>query len=81
MLKNAKKILVCLMSILALSSCDSKACDHSYGNWKTKKEPTCIVAGSKERTCTKCGHVDTATLPALGHNYLNDKCTVCGATK
>lgn len=40
---------------------------HSYGDWKTTTEPTCVKDGAKERTCTICKtHKETGTVPATG---------------
>lgn len=46
------------------------------------KEPTCTEAGySGDLVCTSCGEIiqGGTTIPALGHNYENGKCTICGA--
>ena len=58
------------------------------------KAPTCTEAGNIEYwTCKNCGKLfkeetDTeeitlsqTVLPATGHNYVNGKCTVCGASQ
>jgi len=37
---------------------------HSWGDWNNVKAPTCIQEGQGERVCTKCGDVQTQTLPA-----------------
>lgn len=43
------------------------------------EEPTCTEDGIK--ICTyECGHSYRDTIPAKGHNYVDGKCTVCGAT-
>lgn len=36
---------------------------HTYGEWTTTTEPTHLQAGSKNRTCTTCGYVQTEALP------------------
>ena len=59
---------------------------HSYGEWTTVTEATCTVAGQKQRTCTKCGHVETQEIPATGHHWKDNgdgthTCTKCGATE
>ena len=62
---------------------------HTFGEWK-ETAPTCTEAGTKMRTCTKCGHSEfQETTPALGHKIGSDyemsdtkhwiPCTVCGA--
>ena len=45
------------------------ALGHSYGGWTVTKPATCTVAGSKERTCSRCGNKETQTIPATGHSY------------
>ena len=44
-----------------------KACDeleHSYGEWITVTEATCMQTGEKKRTCSVCKYEDTAEIPA-----------------
>jgi hypothetical protein len=76
------------------------ACGHSYvdnknakghsGSWTTTASPTCNDTGSKTRTCTVCGTVETESIAANGHkwdsgtvsgNTKTYKCTVCKTTK
>ena len=45
------------------------ATGHSFGAWKTTKEPTCTANGEKQRSCSSCGEVEKETLPAKGHSY------------
>lgn len=49
---------------------------HDYGEWEVTTAATCTEAGSQTRTCKRAnctattdGHVDTGTIPALGHAY------------
>ncbi|MBQ8869308.1 MAG: hypothetical protein IJ027_06310 [Oscillospiraceae bacterium] len=42
----------------------SKISTHTFGEWVTTKQATGSVAGSKERKCSVCGTVETATIPA-----------------
>ena len=49
---------------------------------KEVKAPTCTAAGIAHKVCSACG-VDTGVeveIPALGHDFLNGKCTRCAAT-
>ena len=39
-----------------------KATGHEWGEWKTVKEPTETEAGSRQRTCAKCGEVETEAI-------------------
>ena len=41
---------------------------------------TCNESGWTDyETCSRCSYTTYKTLPALGHNYVNGKCTRCGA--
>ena len=67
---------------------------HSFGNWKITKAATCTATGTKTRTCSGCGKVETATIAKTAHKYVNTvvkptytaqgytlhKCSVCGAS-
>ena len=53
-------------------------CAHIWGEEKITKAATCTETGTKTRTCTKCGKVETVTIQALGHNIVNGVCTRCG---
>ena len=39
---------------------------HSYGNWTTTIEATCVADGAEERTCSVCGRTETRSIPATG---------------
>ena len=41
--------------------------EHSWGEWKVTKAPTCTEAGTEERECSVCGEKETRTVEALGH--------------
>ena len=67
---------------------------HKFGDWKTTKPATCTATGTKTRTCSVCGKVETATIAKTAHKYVNTvvkptyaaqgytlhKCSVCGAS-
>ena len=67
---------------------------HSFGNWKITKAATCTATGTKTRTCSVCGKVETATIAKTAHKYVNTvvkptytaqgytlhKCSVCGTS-
>lgn len=40
---------------------------HKYGEWKTTKEPTCVLTGLQERTCQTCGKIDKRIIGAKRH--------------
>ena len=55
--------------------------EHTYGDWVITKPATCTVSGSQTRTCTVCGAKEVLRIVPLGHTFINNKCTVCGATQ
>ena len=74
-------ILVLILSVAALSSCDKKkggakdtasamtgessACVHEWSEFIIDSEPTCSVAGQKSRYCKKCDEQDPASITAI----------------
>ena len=45
----------------------------------TEKKPTCVSAGMKTTSCTRCGHSISDPISATGHSYENGTCSTCGA--
>ena len=43
--------------------------NHIYGDWRETKPATETEAGSRERDCTVCDHVQTETIPMLEHEH------------
>jgi len=54
------------------------ATGHAYGEWVDTTAATCTEAGEQSATCANCGDVKTQAVAALGHNYVDNTCTVCG---
>lgn len=61
---------------------------HSYGDWMTTKQASCIQAGTQERVCSVCGNKITETIPATGIHIYGDwktekeaSCTEAGVKK
>ena len=52
---------------------------HSFGDWQITKEATCTETGTEMRTC-ECGYFEERELAALGHDYVDGKCSRCGET-
>lgn len=50
---------------------------HSFDDWQTTKEATCAETGTETRTC-ECGYFEERELAALGHDYVDGKCSRCG---
>ena len=47
---------------------DPEKCTHEWEE-TDRTEPTCILAGSVEYTCSSCEKTKTETLPKLGHTW------------
>ena len=64
----AKKILSIVLLVISLvcvfTSCGDDKHTHSYGEWKTVKEPTASEKGSEERVCG-CGEKETRDIPKI----------------
>lgn len=59
-----------------------RKCDHTVTEPKEVKPATCTATGIAHKVCKACG-IDTGVeveLPALGHDFVNGKCTRCAAT-
>lgn len=57
------------------------ALGHDFGGWTVDTLATCTATGLEKRFCqrTGCTETETRTIPARGHNYVDEICTVCGA--
>lgn len=56
----------------------ANACEHT-NTTETTTDATCTKAGSIVTTCDVCeAKISTKEIPALGHNYVDLKCTRCG---
>lgn len=44
---------------------DANQCSHIYGEWVIIKAPTPLEEGTKERSCSTCGHKETAAVPTV----------------
>lgn len=73
-------VLICLIfvSVMIFYGCN-KQCEHEFSNWTAESMATCTQDGLKKRTCSKCGEIETAIIPAVGHNFVDGICTDCGA--
>ena len=76
-LQNAASIIaLSLVALTMLSGCKREH-THSFGQWETLKEPSCIEAGEMKRSC-ECGEAETESISAKGHSYVDNICTECG---
>lgn len=53
-------------------------CKHTYGNWMTTKEATCLDKGEQVRICSKCSYAEVGEIAAAGHTTKAGKCERCG---
>ncbi len=53
---------------------------HTFDFWQVVLSPECTVDGRKQRTCS-CGYVETASIAAVGHTYMQNVCVTCGISK
>lgn len=44
---------------------ETGALGHAYGSWKVDKQATTSAAGSRSRTCSRCGDVERESIPKL----------------
>ncbi len=49
---------------------------HTYGDWSTVEDSTCEKTGQQKRTCSECGHTETAEIPQKDHTPGNTEITV-----
>ena len=61
-----------------LDEIEKDSCSHIWKDGETLLEPTCTVAGKKQKVCENCGKLLEVEIPALGHNFVNRVCTRCG---
>ncbi len=55
-------------STTSTTSTTSTDHEHEYSEWKVIEEASCTTEGKRERECTKCGHVESEVINALGHD-------------
>jgi len=82
-MKRTSIYLLIIMSILLLTACGTAGNDtgegpiseehiHSFGEWETVKESTCLEAGSRQRLC-QCGEKETEEIEILPHTEVIDE--------
>ena len=49
---------------------------HSFGDWGLHFASSCAVSGQEIRSCTRCDHFETRSLPILGHEEDDGTVTV-----
>ena len=43
--------------------------EHDLGEWVDSRPATCVIEGTKKKTCSKCGYEITESVPKTDHNY------------
>ncbi len=56
-------------------------CTHVWNDGEVAIDATCTESGVYAYTCTLCGAIVEEEIAPLGHSYVDDVCTVCGAAK
>ncbi len=46
---------------------DGEPLGHAFGAWETAATPTCTLPGEAQRSCSRCGAVETQPISASGH--------------
>lgn len=82
------------LMIKAYAVSDTECTEHTYGEWIIDRDSTCTTTGEKHRVCSKCNHIETATIEKKPHNYITSvvaptyttdgytihKCSVCNSS-
>ena len=59
----------CIRCDATTDSREINALGHTWGEWATLTEPTCIDEGLRRHICEVCGKDETKSIPALGHDF------------
>ena len=76
---TVKSIALFALTVLLLSllvSCSAPH-QHAFGEWTVDGEANCIDGATEKRNCD-CGAVETRTVSAKGHNFVDGVCSNCG---
>ena len=77
--KDGSTVTITLKGTAVSVKVEAPACDHAYE--VTGGTVTCLTAGTRTWTCSKCNDSYTEDLEALGHYYdATGKCIRCDAT-
>ncbi len=68
--------VLCCLALPLLTSCGE--CKHKETEWIDEIEATCAVAGTRVKTCTKCGAEVDREQYSTGHRYQSGACIYCG---
>ena len=60
---------------------ETAALGHDWGDWTQTKAPTCTEKGEETRVCSRdSSHVEKRAIDMIAHDYVDGKCSKCGAT-
>ena len=77
--KDGSTVTITLKGTTVTAKVEAPTCDHAYE--VTAATVTCLTAGSRTWTCSKCNDSYTENLNALGHHYdATGKCERCDET-
>ena len=73
-LKRITSALLAAIMLFCFAACGeektkAECTEHQYGEFKVTKEAGCTEDGTKERTCSVCGHKETWYIQAAGHVF------------
>ncbi|MBE6578392.1 MAG: leucine-rich repeat domain-containing protein [Ruminococcaceae bacterium] len=74
-----KSIAISILALLVLpllAACSAPH-QHMFGEWTVDGEANCIDGATEKRICD-CGAVETRTVPAKGHDFVDGLCRYCG---
>ena len=56
------------------------ALGHKETDWIVDENPTCEKEGTRHTECERCKSnlIQLGTIPKINHNYVNNRCTMCG---
>lgn len=57
---------VMMLCFLPIAACQTHT-EHTYGEWQTVKEATCIEEGQRVRKCIECGDEQNESIPKVAH--------------
>lgn len=85
MKKTLFRTLTVLLAVLVIISTSPLAlaadnCDngHSFGDWEIIREPSGLIKGERQKTCSVCGTVIKESFQNDEHKYENHTCVICG---
>jgi hypothetical protein len=76
--EDGSRYTKCTVCEATLTTETIPALGHDYSEWTVVKEATCTTDGMEARLCERDNFTEGRTVEKMGHNYVNNICTVCG---